>query len=107
MREIKFRAWNKRAKEMIYFDLCKNYELFWNFIKETTAQYTGLKDSELNEEYFGDVIEGANGTRWVIEEGSSAVLYKTVGSQGVLYYWNLPPHKVIGNIYENPELSTQ
>ena len=69
-------------------------------------QYTGLKDSYAVEEYFDDIIEEEDGTRRVIEDGSSAVLFKNPQEKyDIKYFWELlGSHKVIGNIYENPEL---
>jgi len=68
-------------------------------------QWTGLRDSFYAEEYFGDIIEDEGGTRRVIEDDRSAVLYKDTKVGDIRYFWELDkPHKVIGNIYENPDL---
>ena len=68
-------------------------------------QYTGLKDSYATEEYFDYIIEEEDGTRRVIEDGCSAVLFKnTKMEHDIKYFWQLGPHKVIGNIHQNPDL---
>jgi uncharacterized phage protein (TIGR01671 family) len=61
MREIKFRIWDKRLKEM---DYSRDYPLLSDFFGETVSeedqiymQYTGLKDKNSKEIYEGDILE--------------------------------------------------
>ena len=115
MRTIKFRAWDKDKKFMVddgftltYDGICqglggvvKNYKLL---------QFTGLKDKRGREIYEGDIVN----------------LYDSHPAEGILYFtgvmtfveddlwwivkngtaWRRPVRKlkVIGSIYENPEL---
>lgn len=125
MREIKFRAWHKQQHKMYspeemgqdQLTLMPDGRGFANIHSVDTRlseidnwhtmiplQYTGLKDSEIKEEYFGDIIEENDGTRRVIKDGISVVVYEVVGGKNIKYFWDLISHKVIGNIYENPEL---
>jgi len=68
-------------------------------------QYTGLHDSNVAQEYFGDIIEDDDGVRYVIEDGDSAVLFKNIKTGVISFFWHLmKPHRIIGNIYENKEL---
>jgi uncharacterized phage protein (TIGR01671 family) len=117
MREIKFRAWEKNLKEIIPIDSIDfehklvNMDSAWRFLNEVELiQYTGLKDKNGKEIYEGDILEreifafeqyrtfiGAvkmfEGSWW-IDSGTGAVSL-----------WNeMHELKVIGNIYEHPEL---
>ena len=109
MKESKFRAWDKEEKNFMYFDAtdglkseCDDTYIRLNVRK--IEQYTGLKDSVAHEEYFGDIIHEHGDVNSVIEDGSSAVLYRDIKTGGIKYFWELRPHEVIGNIHENPEL---
>lgn len=116
--EIKFRAWDKLFKEMFNVGTLSRSAVWHTSPPKANARgipldnielmrYTGLKDSEVVEEYFGDIIEEDDGTRRVIEDEASVVAFRIVGGKNIKYFWDLLPHKVIGNIYENPELCRQ
>lgn len=99
MKETKFRVWDKEEK--IFLDV-PWYDL-WQDPTVEFFQYTGLKDSDLTEEYFGDVIEEEDGTRRIIEDGCSAVLFTNAKKHtDVKYFWQLGSHRVIGHIRSNP-----
>lgn len=119
MKEIKFRVKGVDGKWWIgeLNPTSGNVNLAWFFpnlygdalIPESLAQYTGLKDSQAIEEYYGDVAIATfdGGDEWelfVIEDGTAAVLYRNIDTDEIWYFWMMPIHYVIGNIYENPEL---
>lgn len=123
MREIKFRAWDKKEKRwhsdvFIHIDgRVNSRELGINFKTANDfelMQYTGLKDKNGVEIYEGDIlraasIEGANlEVFWRLDFG---VIDRSIrGAQWRMT--DLPDrvenvlhdHEVISNIYEKPEL---
>ena len=137
MRKIKFRAWDKENKKMV-FPLAIRFEIISdkygyifnpNFntkegvltsneyiepkvvLKEgaliakdiTLMQYTGLRDTDNKEIYEGDIC--AYTPYWVREVKWEAIDDPEMGdSIGVGYDDCYTYGKVIGNIYENPEL---
>jgi uncharacterized phage protein (TIGR01671 family) len=122
MREIKFRAWEKDLKEMVYEnELCGYVEYDANPVKAINLmlngecedyifmQYVGLKDKNDKEIYEGDVVNISehpfdksikiNGN---YEVGYNDVMELCAGSW-LLYrvrHWC----EVIGNIHEHPHL---
>lgn len=88
MREIKFRAWDEKAKEIRH---------------DTLMQFTGMHDSNGREIYESDILGyGKN-------KAPHLVSWNNIKAR---WEWNtfqfsvteLPKLAVIGNIYENPEL---
>ena len=100
MREIKFRAWDKKLKIMSTpFTLL---EAFHDYFLLTTdmdvMQYTGIKDPTGKEIYEGDIVKG---NRSCSDPKSTEVYVIEWYGGGFDIYLN---PTVIGNIYENPEL---
>ena len=128
MREIKFRAWDTTRKKMWSAEelgadqetLSVDGRGFVNVSGDDLGlsqfhkhllplEFTGLKDSQVIEEYYGDVVIATfdGGDEWelfVIEDGPAAVLFRNIDTDEIWYFWQMPTHYVIGNIYENPEL---
>ena len=116
--ELKFRAWNKRTKEMVYID-----DLYWfeeNQVHQQgdedweIMQHTGLKDKNGVAIYEGDVVN-------VCEEyGSDSYSPLVVDFRKGCFILRqsdymeqhrpitevdfLQVYEVIGNIHENPDL---
>lgn len=132
MREIKFRAWDKKNKKMIndlsgviwgkpiiptdwvqgVFDLeiPSNY----NYLDGNgemmmvddceLMQYTDLKDKNGQKIYEGDIFEGQHENNGVVEFDERTAQFRCNFDS---HYWDgafFRKGKVIGNIYENPEL---
>lgn len=105
MREIKFRVWVKKSKELlpaqgIIFPRGTEDE------KVILMQYTGLTDKNGKEIYEGDIIKHKNLKLQVIEYGYAGFepFCDNLGDEYSSNDANSEHYTVIGNIYENSEL---
>ena len=120
MREIKFRFWDKKSKEMrIPVGYLEQYLIFESDIERhytsgVLMQYTGLKDKNGVEIYEGDIISNPSGDGYdlinVIEFDRGVFSIVVEGDEMNPYYVEYPLYdwhkeaEIIGNIYENSEL---
>lgn len=120
MKEIKFKAWDKKiqqfidAKEIVINDgkIFRNWQDFEDYIPdEDTIELvwtTGLADKNCIEVYEGDIIsayfDAINGiylTTYTVKYDEFHALYPFTD----FAYYESPMHfTVIGNRYENPEM---
>lgn len=134
MRKIKFRAWNKLANKMyshkdleeILVNLTENNFIAGIFLPLNSdnelMQYTGIKDVNGKEIYEGDIVEfldeEVNYSHCGVEYDEFINIGKVIFSHDELMGWDITNRnmdleevwhyreyiKVIGNIYEKPEL---
>lgn len=130
MREIKFRAWHKKIKEMFYdvqnsfhslgdkddnkTGYFPDYHGFNEVLKDKNLilmQYTGLKDENKKDVYEGDIVQTDDyGLRQGIVKGGysgGGVFNGFYISSDYLFTPEEQDLEVIGNVYENPELLTK
>lgn len=117
MREIRFRAWDKNHKAMHFSDMAGIDQLF-DWVKRhggAVMQFTGLKDSKNVRIYEDDIVESlfrmGEENRHLTSNKDNP--FKRIGlinyihAEFCLDDTLLSLHKelrVIGNIWENPEL---
>lgn len=129
MREIKFRAWNKKLKEMLPHGRFLPLSFNWgNSTFEINCsrdyilmQYTGLKDKNGKEIYEEDILKGINGPVFLVMWSQEDATWERVIIAGDFFNgpWqgiHLPlasmsdeidpeeDFEIIGNIHENLEL---
>jgi hypothetical protein len=108
MREIKFRAWDgKRILDDFYVS-CRSgkAEVRGEVFDWTLMQYTGLKDKKNGKEiYEGDIVKQGEEVYWVAWKFNRWVYAGRGETNNVQAEGNLDDDcKVIGNIYESPNL---
>lgn len=121
-RPLKFRAWDKTAKKMLFFEGISNqcpyneastfpqYESIRAYHELELMECTRLPDSHGKEIYEGDIVRSrvmsneAEWETWAVEINALSAIQSPHG-KAFDNAWI--EHYVIGNIYENPELLTQ
>ena len=112
MREIKFRAYNKYTKEMVYFDdlywfeeqsIHKNEDEGWEL-----TQWTGQKDKKGNEIYEEDILILIE-KKWICRWDNDYTKFYLKPLFHTIYEFNKQAvitenYTIIGNSFENLEL---
>ena len=121
MRDIKFRAWDKEAQQMLTvrdINFCgeelDTYEMdgdWLSFEDVEVMQYTGLKDKNGKEIYEGDIVLYNRNIDDEVDNYKYEVVwdkdqYGLIELKFKCYLWDnhWDMTEVIGNIYENSEL---
>ena len=126
MREIKFRAWDKKLKKWTNYSISNIDGTLIDFFNKETgfwesdrggerfvlSQYTGLKNFSEKEIYEGDIVRAVGFFKWIgvakFFDKNKAFAFEIIdknyrGSRFVMNQRN-QYIEIIGNIYENPEL---
>ena len=124
MREIKFRAWDKKEKKMYqsnefkgFMDLegsiirlafGKSPGIIYDYMDDRKERYlplqsTNLHDKNGKEIYEGDIIKHTNET-YVVEWSDKGWWIRGISNPDHYSGWSNNMYEIIGSIYENPEL---
>ena len=101
MRPIKYRAWDKESQEMVCWEIILD-DGFEKYINDL-IQFTGLYDKNGTEIYEGDLMSHPDFTKNAFLPIEIKDGYTTIAGWDCLRT-DISKGKVIGNIYENPEL---
>ena len=105
MKKIKFRAWDKEKKEMIFLKQNTSYADFKNF---KLMQFIGIKDANKKEIFEGDIVKGYWGDTSEIFEiifnDNSASFDGTSTENEPVVFDDYNKMIILGNIYQNREL---
>ena len=118
MREIKFRAWDKKKNDWfdddsgeLYIELDGNINFGWSgeIMDDYTdriilMQYTGMKDVKGVEIYEGDILQSEHYFKYKVVFKGDCWRCESLKNSGFKNRFIGRDLKVIGNIYENPEL---
>lgn len=102
-REIKFRCWDKKDKQMIVLESQYVSEALHYYENGTHEfmQYTGLFDKHGKEIYEGDILKDLEGTLGIVKFNNG----RFEAFDGSWDNLEFPDEsEIIGNIYENPNL---
>jgi hypothetical protein len=121
MREIKFRAWDKKKKIMaevltlihngrVEVSIQDSGPFLWREVEDIEImQYTGIKDKNGKEVYEGDVFSPNKYWKNSVIAWMDSGRYMLIKNHGCIEIstsdgFCLEEHEIIGNLYENPEL---
>ena len=126
MREIKFRAWDKKLKKWTNYSISNIDGTLIDFLNKETGfwesdrggerftlcQYTGLKNINEKEIYEGDIVRALGFSKWIgvakYSDKNQAFVFECIDknySRNIVFMSQFDKgFKILGNIYENPEL---
>jgi uncharacterized phage protein (TIGR01671 family) len=120
-RQIKFRYYDPQLKKLVYSDeweiknVFERLSIFFNHaalycVDGQIQQFTGLLDKEGKEIYEGDIIHRYfshdNQYTYLVDynQEDCAYVLKKGNEESFMLYVPVKTFKVVGNIFENPEL---